>query len=243
MVSIVGEEIKRILSYNRSIAVLIVFFIFMVFVPTIILKVNLNEVPKGVDLSQVDMFKVFIKIYFFTYTVSLAVFLVHSMSMDTFITDKKERALEALLCSPLSVKEIWMSKVLALFLISYPIALLATMVFVVGSNLMIVGKIYYLPDGLMWIYLFTILPMLTFSVTGISGIWQMVSKRFSAVNFLLFLIAFIIMWVPPFLVSRIDNFNTSTFMWIYSFITLLIIVILIISVRLFLDKERIVLNR
>lgn len=126
------------------------------------------------------MFKVFVKIYFFTYTISLAVFLVHNMFMDIFISDKKERALEALLCSPLSVREIWMSKVLALFLINYQIALLAIMVFVIGSNLMIVGKIYYLEDCLMWVY---------------------------------------------------------------SFITLLIIVILIIGVRLFLDKERIVLNR
>lgn len=242
MLAVIGEELKRVLNYNRNIAVIVGFFVFMSFIPAVILKESMKHMPAGVNLTQAEMLKAFIRMYFFTYTVSLAVFLVQSISMDVFIADKKEKALDVLLAGPISIRELLMAKTLALFSIVYPIALLATLIFIIAANLFVAGRISYLPDYLMWIYLFTVLPVLSLSVTGISGAWQMVSKRFSAANFFLFLIAFIVMGIPSFLVSRMANVDTVAFMWIYGPITLSLVVILMLVMRFFLNKERIVLN-
>jgi len=242
MRELVLEELKRSLSNTRNLAVIIAFVIFVSVVPPIILATALPEIPVGGPVTKEMLVNAFIRIYFFTYTISLAVFIIHAISMDVFITDKKEKALDVLLTGPVSIRTLWLAKSASLFVISYPAALSASALFIVSTNLILQEGFKYLPDLLMWVYAITILPSIIFLVIALAGILQMVLKRFSAVNFFLFLIAFIVMGVPSLLISRLAEFDARALFGLYAAITLIMALATAWLQKALLDKERIVLS-
>lgn len=235
------EELKRIMSYNRNVAVMLAFFLFVSFVPIFVLKQGIQELPTGVA-SPAQMLREFTRLFFFTYSVSLVIFLIHAISMDIFISDKKEGALVFLLTTPIGLKNLWLAKSLALFILGYSTTLLSTLVFVICANLILLGKVTCLPDSIMVFYLFSVLPVLIFSTTTLAGLGQIIARRFSAINFFLFLIAFVVMGIPSFLVNRLTVVNTSVFFWIYSGVTVFVVITVVIAQKIFLNKERVVLS-
>jgi len=236
------EETKRALSNKRNLAVIFGFIIFASLVPAVILSATLKEIPKNIPISKDELIISFIKLYFFTYSISLALFIIHAISMDIFVSDKKERALEVLLTYPISVRTLWLAKSLALFTISYPSAVITSGLFIISANILIAKGWRYFPDVLMLVYAVTLLPILIFLVIALAGVWQLIARRFSAVNFILFLIAFIVMGVPSFLVSRLSVIHTTTFVGIYLIISIVLALIIFFVERLFLTKERVVLS-
>lgn len=239
---IASEELKRIWCYKRNVAIIVAFMMFIIVVPVVVLNAALQEVPASSPISRFELLKAFVKIFLFSYSIALAAFLVHGISMDVFISDKKEKALEVLLSGPVSLRGLWLGKTLSLFLVSYPCALFATIAFIISGNYVVTGSISYLPDYAMWAYLFTILPLLCFFIIGITGIGQLVARRFTGVNFMLFLVAFIVMFIPSFIMQKFATVNTGKFIFLYTLITVIIGVATLLFERIMLTKERIVLS-
>jgi hypothetical protein len=239
---LVTEELKRIISNTRNVAVIFAFVVFVSLMPAILLAISLPEISIGGQVTIDKVVQAFIQVYFFTYTVSIAIFIVFTLSMDIFISDKKEKALEVLLAGPLSLRTLWLAKSTALFIISYSASVAATGFFIISVNLFLGRGFIYLPDILMWLYGTTVLPIIIFLIISLAGIGQMALKKFSAVNFFLFLVAFLVMGIPSFLISRLALLNTSAFFWMYVGIAIVLLLLAVWMQRMLLDKERVILS-
>jgi ABC-type transport system involved in multi-copper enzyme maturation permease subunit len=239
---LVKEELKRVVNNIRNVVAIFAFILFVSLFPVIMFVTNLSEIPVERNITIDTLVYAFIRVYFFTYTVSLAVFTVFTVSMDIFISDKKEKALDVLLALPVSLRTIWLAKSITLFIISYLASVIATCIFIISINLFLMRGFIYLPDILMWLYEVTVLPIIIFLIISLTSILQLALKRYTVVNFSLFLVAFIVTGVPSFLISRLSQLNTSTYFWIYVGIAIILAMLNALIQRVLLDKERIILS-
>jgi len=239
---LVKEELKRVVNNIRNVVAIFAFILFVSLFPVIMFVTNLSEIPIEGKIIIDTVVYAFIRVYFFTYTVSLAVFTVFTVSMDIFISDKKEKALDVLLALPVSLRTIWLAKSITLFIISYLASVIATGIFIISINLFLMRGFIYLPDILMWLYVVTVLPIIIFLIISLTSILQLALKRYTVVNLSLFLVAFIVTGVPSFLISRLSQLNTSTYFWIYVGIAIILAMLNALIQRILLDKERIILS-
>ena len=82
---LVKEELKRVVNNIRNMVAIFAFILFVSLFPVIMFVTNLSEIPIEGKIIIDTVVYAFIRVYFFTYTVSLAVFTVFTVSMDIFI--------------------------------------------------------------------------------------------------------------------------------------------------------------
>lgn len=236
---IAQEEFKRIISYNKNIVITFLFLLFFTFVPAFMFNKIIEELSLELLIPTDKLVNDLYKFYIFTFLLSCAMLVIYTVSMDTFLSDKKERALDALLSTPISLSDLWIGKSLALFALSYITCVLAAL----GFALILFVLFQSWPsDWATWIYLFTIFPIMSISLIALGGIGQLVSKRFVGVNMTLFFIGFTVMFISSFLVERLLTVNSLLLLGIFAAISLLIVLANYYSCKTYFTKERIILS-
>jgi ABC-2 type transport system permease protein len=127
----------------------------------------------------------------FYLSISLTIFLSYSLTTQTFTREKVDRVIETLLCSPVNLREVWLGKVIAVFVPIYLIVLLGVASFLLSSRVQF-GH-YIIPGAPTIFYFFTGLPMLVGTLMGLMSFLQfMLGMRENRIlNVLIFLPLFI----------------------------------------------------
>ena len=101
-----------------------------------------------------------------------AVFVGYSFSRFVFLREKQEKVIETLLCSPLSLKSIWLGKVVGATIPAYLFSLLAVCIVMILSSAMM--QTLLLPSAVMLIHILGVVPVFTAAAVGLIGFTQFV---------------------------------------------------------------------
>ena len=236
---IAQEELKRIVSYNKNIVITFLFLLFFTFVPAFMFNKIINELALELLIPINQLVNGLYKFYIFTFLFSCAMFIIYTVSMDTFLSNKKEKALDAVLSTPIFLSDLWIGKSLALFALSYTTCVIAAL----GFALILYVLFEAWPrDWATWVYLFSIFPVMNVSLIALGGIGQLVSKRFVGVNMTLFFIGFTVMFICSFLVERLLRVNSVLLLAIFAAITMLFVLANYVSYKTYFTKEKIILS-
>jgi len=231
------NEVKRV-CYKKNLGMMIGFPVFFLIFSLYALNAVLGELP----FPKTVIVESFLKFFLFIYSISLGLFIAYAFSMDVYIADKKDKALETLCSSPLSIRDIWMGKTLAMISLGYPAALVTSILFWIVANFMVFGTIAIFPEPIMWLHLFALVPVALFSMVGLGGIGQLISKRYAGASLIFFFIAFSMVWVPSMFPKEIAMISPTTLFLYFAAATIVLISALYIGVKLLLNKEKIVLS-
>jgi ABC-2 type transport system permease protein len=108
------------------------------------------------------------------YSVALLVvtFVGYSFSSFIFLREKRDKIIEALLCTPLSLRSIWLGKVLGAAVISYLFSLFAVTLVTLISSIMM--HYLLLPSIAILIHIAFVVPIFTTATIGLMGFFQFV---------------------------------------------------------------------
>lgn len=101
-----------------------------------------------------------------------------------FVGEKEEAAVETLLCTPLTLRELWLGKVVSL---TIPSHIAST-----TSTLALISLRGYTVNALMAVYLATVVPIVIASATGLLGFLHYVlgMRQVKALNYIVFFTLF-----------------------------------------------------
>lgn len=188
------------------------------------------------------LLQLFTKMFTYSYTVSLGIFIAYGLSIDNFVSDKQNKTLETILATPLSLESLWLAKSLALFLLSYFSMIVVFISYILSANLLIAGSFVYIPEIFIWVSLLAVFPFTCISAICLVGIGILVSRKVAAVNFITFTIAFLLMFIPSFFRSEFVEISTDLLTLIYAGITAILFIIVFICRKVLLQKEKVVLS-
>lgn len=230
------NELRRV-SYRSNIGRVAAFPALLLILSLYILNPMVGEFPFSKTMIVDGLLKVFI----FVYSMALGLFIAYVMSMDVYMADKKNKALETLCTSPVSIRQIWAGKTAALIFLAYPAALITSILFWFFANLMVFGTVSSFLEPVMLLHLFVLLPTILFIMIGLGGIGQLISKRYSGANAIFFFIAFGMMWAGSLFMNKIATIPSTTLFFYFVIVAAILLSILHVG-RKKLSKEKIILT-
>ncbi len=150
-----------------------------------------------------------------------------------FTREKRERVIETLLATPLTLRELWLGKVVGLTIPSYAITLAAAL------TLMYVRSCAM--NSAIAIYLFLVIPALIASAVGLLGLLQYAlgMRQVQALNYAVFFTLFVLLFVTV----RTLAMDGDPLAWeVLSALLIISVLLLGVAAHLVsrLDKERVV---
>jgi len=127
----------------------------------------------------------------FTLSVMLGLFMSYSFTSQVFLREKMTKVTETLLCAPVSLRQIWMGKTLAVTFLSYLISLAGIVVMLVVAG--IINRSPLLPSPAVTVKQLVVVPVFIEAFGGLIGVAQMAMgmKENQIFGFIVFLPAFI----------------------------------------------------
>ena len=192
----------------------------------------LEEVQLGIQ-SIID--SLFVLIPLTLAMLTCAIFSSYSISME-----KTKRSMESLLATPISIKQVWLGKSLAVALPSMVAALMISFLVLIGINVAKVHQVagcYIFPTALSLVTGMVIVPLLVFAIILIVSFIQL-----TIANPMTGRLVFISIFMMTFLSTTLFDFGTTRD---FALIYLIAAVLLASSIRFikrFLTEERVVLS-
>ncbi|MDD1677843.1 MAG: ABC transporter permease [Methanomicrobiales archaeon] len=176
----------------------------------------------------------------FTLVPVLGIFMGYLFSSQAFLREKQGGIVETLLCSPLSLREIWMGKVIGVTVPAYGLTLLAAALILGLANSL--SQMTLLPSLPLIAHLFTTVPLFIAATVGLLGFAQLLLglRENQILNFaIIFALIFLLT------MSQALFGSGFTISWVVVGSSLAIAILLLIAtswLTRFLDKERIVIT-
>lgn len=174
----------------------------------------------------------------FYISLSLALFISYVSVGQVFLREKVDGVIETLICAPISLRQIWLGKVIGVTAPAYVMSLLSAVLMIavpyIRSGMLLV------PGGAALVHIFIVVPLLIASFSGAVGFAELLlgMRENRILNFLLFAPAFAALYGLGTTLA-----GNTVISWLIIAI-LLVAGIIIFSVITFLtrylDKERIV---
>ena len=166
---------------------------------------------------------------YITYIALVIGFIVGFGLSSRFIKEKQEGVIETLLCTPLTLSELWLGKVIGLTILSYTITLISVIAISVIKKCNL--------TEVMTVFTFMVLPVLIASAIGLLGFLYYIlgMRQIQLLNYMVFLLLFAIV----FMVSGRLTLATWWSNWIMLALSL-IVLSLIAYLTTRLSKERII---
>jgi ABC-2 type transport system permease protein len=176
----------------------------------------------------------------FTLIPVLGIFMGYLLSSQAFLREKQGGVIETLLCSPLSLREIWMGKVIGVTVPAYGITLIAAVLIIALANTF--SSVTLLPALPVIAHLFTTVPLFIAATVGLLGFAQLLLglRENQILNFAIIFVLIFLLTIAQGILG--PGFAIS---WTLVGITLTIAVLLLVITRWltrFLNKERIVIT-
>lgn len=102
----------------------------------------------------------------------LCVYTGFILSAQAFLGEKKESRIGTLLCTPLTIRQFWLGKVIGVVIPSYALGIIVTLG--VGAVFSVTGGGISVPPAPVFIYLFFLLPLLLACIVGLLGLLQLI---------------------------------------------------------------------
>ena len=106
----------------------------------------------------------------FSVALLVGVFVGYSFSGYIFLREKREKIIETLLCTPLSLKSIWFGKVLGATITAYLFSLLTVSLVITVSN--IIAHTLLFPSVAILIHVLGVVPVFIASAVSLIGFCQ-----------------------------------------------------------------------
>ncbi len=103
----------------------------------------------------------------FYWVLMLGIFMAYIFSGKVFFGEKREGIIETLLCTPLSLREIWSGKVVGVTIIAYLISLLSAILITTIAN--VFSATLLLPSPAMLFHIFLVVPAFVAAAIGLLG--------------------------------------------------------------------------
>ncbi len=176
----------------------------------------------------------------FSLVLMLGILMGYIFSGQAFLREKQGGVIETLLCSPLSLREIWLGKVIGVTVPAYGLTLLAAALIVGMANLLSTATL--LPSAPVLVHLVTAVPTFIAAAVGLLGFGQLL-LGLRENQFLNFAIIFALV----FMISITQGVLGAGFVVSWSVVggTFVLGIFLLLLTRWltrFLDRERIVLT-
>ncbi len=173
-------------------------------------------------------------------TMLIGIFLGYLFAGSAFLREKQEGTIETLLCSPLTLREIWLGKVLGVAVVAYAIDLAATLV-IAGVASAASGSVT-LPPLPVVVYILTVVPLAIAAAVGLLGFTQLLLGMRENM-----IINIVVIFFLVFLISIAQGIAGPGFEVTWTLVGLLLLFTagLLWATSLlhrFLDRERIVLT-
>jgi len=178
----------------------------------------------------------------FSVALLVGVFVGYSFSGSIFLREKREKIIETLLCTPLSLKSIWFGKVLGATIPAYLFSLLTVSLVITVSN--IITRTFLFPSVVILIHVLGVVPVFIASAVSLIGFCQFLlgMRENRIIGFLVILILLPFMY-PSILSGLIlGNMNVVTSWFEVGVLLLVSVLLLAITTYLsrYLSKEKIV---
>jgi ABC-2 type transport system permease protein len=168
----------------------------------------------------------------------LGIFLGYLLSSQAFLREKQGGVIETLLCSPLSLREIWMGKVIGVTIPAYGITLIAASLILALANTF--SSIPLLPNLPVIVHLFTTVPLFIAATVGLLGFAQLLLglRENQILNFAIIFVLIFFLTIAQSLLG--PEFSVSWPMVGVTLATAILLLMVTAWLTRFLNKERIV---
>jgi ABC-2 type transport system permease protein len=174
----------------------------------------------------------------FYFVLMLGIFMAYLFSGKVFFNEKREGIIETLLCTPLSLRQIWAGKVLGVTIPAYLIALLAAALITVIAN--VFSTTILLPSPAILLHIFLVVPAFIAAAIGLLGFGHLLlgMRENQILNISIFVVIF-------FALSLAKNVIGGGYAVSWAMVgTMLIVAVLLLALisylTRYLSKERIV---
>lgn len=178
----------------------------------------------------------------FSVALLVGVFVGSMFSAQVFLREKREKIIETLLCTPLSLKSIWFGKVLGATIPAYLFSLLSAALVIIISNVMM--RSLLLPSLAILTHILGVVPVFITSAISLIGFCQFLlgMRENKIISYLIILILFPFMY--PSISSGLIQGNMNVVVSWPEVVVCLIVSVLLLSLTTYLSrylsKEKIV---
>jgi len=178
----------------------------------------------------------------FSVALLVGVFVGYSFSGSVFLREKREKIIETLLCTPLSLKSIWFGKVLGTTIPAYLFSLLTVSLVITVST--IIAHTLLFPSVAILIHIVGVVPVFITSAVSLIGLCQfLLGMRENRILGFLVILALLPFMYPSILSGLIQgnmNVEVSWFEVEVSLVISLLLLALTTYLSGYLSKEKIV---
>ncbi|MBM4432900.1 MAG: hypothetical protein FJ025_02760 [Chloroflexi bacterium] len=160
-------------------------------------------------------------------------------SAYSIIMDKSKRTLESLLATPVSLRQIWLGKSLAVTLPSVIIAILVSLLTILAMNLAIVKPLFgsfIVPSPISFVIGLVIVPVIVFLVVSLVTFLQLIWANPRIANFIFTVVFFGVYF------TTITGATSSWNLTLIFIIVVILLAALTVFIARFLTKDRVVLS-
>ena len=166
----------------------------------------------------------------------------YMFSGQVFLREKRGRIIEALLCTPLSLKSIWFGKVVGTTIPAYLISLLTVALVTIVSNITLDS--FLLPSVVMLIHIFAVVPVFITSAISLMGLSQsLLGMRENKIIGYLVMLGLLPFMSPNLIGGLIRGNMNLVVSWVEVLLLLIVSVLLLVLTTYlsrYLSKEKIV---
>ncbi len=177
---IASKELKELLANRSTVITALVVSVFF----GIVYSMTLGEEGTAGGIISVDGTLFFL-------SVMLGIFMSFSLTGHVFYKEKNDRIIETLLSTPVTIRQIWLGKIIGVSVLSYLLTLFSIVLLVVIASARNSSPI--LPGWPVMAHIFLVVPVFTCAFVGINGLAQLAlgmrENRFFGVLFFIPLFA------------------------------------------------------
>jgi len=174
----------------------------------------------------------------FYFVLMLGIFMAYLFSGKVFFNEKREGNIETLLCTPLSLRQIWSGKVVGVTIPAYLIALLAAALITVIANVFSTQML--LPSPAIFLHIFLVVPAFIAVAVGLLGFGHFLlgMRENQILNISIFFVIFLALFFTKTVISGVSAVSWATIGVLL--IAAVLLLALISYLTRYLSKERIV---
>lgn len=174
----------------------------------------------------------------FMLLVVIGIFIGYAFSAQVFLREKTEGTIETLLCSPLSLREIWLGKVAGVTLPAYALTLGAAAIIFAGSS--VLTGVPTLPSGPLVLHVLVVVPAFIAVAVGLLGLVQLLlgMRENQIINMAVIFLVIFFFSISASLMEA--DFRVTWTMEAGLLGIALVLLLLLRGATRFLDRERIV---
>ena len=198
---------------------------------------SVMSAPVVKTVDEAAVFDTFNNLMFY-FVLMLGIFMAYMFSGKVFFNEKREGNIETLLCTPLSLRQIWFGKVVGVTIVAYLIALLSAALITIIANIFSTSMLLPLPA--IFVHIFLVVPAFIAATVGLLGFGHLLlgMRENQILNILFFIVIFFAISLPKNVIG--GGFAVS---WIEVGVLLMVAVLLLVFVSYltrYLSKERII---